>query len=98
LCDGGPGQPLTWSALDRVSIQHLDRDGIPDLRLEGRERSGIPSPRFKDACIKIRSRDDVPSAAELAAERALLGPLKHLVYDFISDGARFHPLSDAAPP
>jgi len=98
LCEGEPGKPLTWSVLDRVGIQYLDRDGTLDLRIEGRERSGLPSQRFKDACTKTLARDDVPSPAELAAEHALLGPLKHLVYDFISDGTRFHPLSDPRAP
>lgn len=43
--------------------------------------------------MKMLARDDVPSPAELAVKQALLGPLKHLVYDFISDGARFRPLT-----
>jgi hypothetical protein len=90
LCGDEPGGPLTWSVLDRVGVQDLDRDGILDLRIEGRERSGVPSQRYKDACRKTYARD-VLSPTELAAEHAMLGPLKHLVYDFISDGARFLP-------
>lgn len=34
-----------------------------------------------------------PSRAELDAEHALLGPLKKLVYDFVSDGTHFRPRS-----
>jgi hypothetical protein len=91
LCEGEPGQPLTWSALDRVRIQHVDRDGILDLRIEGRERSGLPSSQFQAACQKLLNRESAPTQAEIEAERALLGPLKQLVHDFISDGAHFRP-------
>jgi|SoiMethySBSTD1v2_1073268.scaffolds.fasta_scaffold424105_2 hypothetical protein len=98
LCEGEPGKPLTWSTLDRVRIQDVDRDGILDLRIEGRERSGLPSRRFQDVCMKKLSKEQIPTPAELEAEHALLGPLKRVVYDFISDGAHFRPLSGPAAP
>jgi hypothetical protein len=93
LCEGEPGKPLTWSALDRVRIQHVDRDGILDLRVEGRARSGLPTKQFRDVCQNKLNRERAPSRAELDAEHVLLGPLKKLVYDFASDGTHFRPLS-----
>lgn len=89
LCEGEPGKPLTWSALDRVRIQDLNRDRILDVRVEGRSRSGLPSKRFQDVCMAKLGRDARPTAAEMETEHALLGPLKRLVFDFVSDGRRF---------
>ena len=94
LCEGEPGKPLTWSALDRVRIRHLNRDRIPDLRIEGRSRSGLPSARFREICTANLRRDAPPTVAQLEAEHALLGPLKHLVFDFVSDGKNFKLSSD----
>jgi hypothetical protein len=96
LCEGEPGKPLTWSTLDRVRIQQLNGDRILDVRVEGRSRSGVPSKRFHDVCMAKLNTDVPPTRAQLETERALLGPLKHLVYDFVSDGRSFKPASDPA--
>jgi hypothetical protein len=89
LCEGEPGKPLTWSRLDRVRVQDLDRDGVLDLRIEGRERSGLPSRRFQDVCFRQLRQERMPTRSELEAQHALLGPLERVVHDFLSDGARF---------
>jgi hypothetical protein len=94
LCEGEPGKPLTWSVLDRVRIRHLDGDRTLDLRVEGRSRSGVPVARFHEVCSAKLAREAPPTPAQLEAEHALLGPLKHLVFDFVSDGRRFKLISD----
>ena len=94
LCEGEPGKPLTWSTLDRVRIEHLNQDKILDLRVEGRMRSGVPSKRFHDVCMARLEKDVAPTPAQLEAEHALLGPLKRLVFNFISDGKSFKLAAD----
>jgi hypothetical protein len=89
LCEGEPGKTLTSSNLDRVQIRDVNRDGILDVRVEGRSRSGLPSKRFQDACMAKFERQTPPTRAQLEREKALLGPLERLVFDFVSDGRRF---------
>ncbi len=91
LCEGEPGKPLTWSALDRVNLVDVNGDGILDLRLQGRERSGVPSAAFGRSCMALLRRGRAPTPAERSATLSLLGPLKSLSYDFISDGRHFTP-------
>ena len=80
--------------LERVSLAELlERVRRPEAAV----RAGCAVPITLEVEPGL-NRERAPTPAELDTKHALLGPLKNVVYDFVSDGAHFRLLAAPAAP